>query len=217
LRGLAEMIWPFKKREKPMPFSEFVKTLEPAPCGEQEKHYEWKLNGVPCPACVAIKQHKRKDAELDLLANKIVAKLRQPLDDMDLANIYERHSDEQWLEFARAVERAHGIGAGGQPMGVQPQEWCDREGGCFCKFRNVVCSNYVATDVETPAPADPFNPRCVECNKPVTKPGYTCFACVKKRNAGVTGGRPSDVLTAGTAEKESGRHRDPPIPAAHPP
>ena len=23
-------------------------------------------------------------------------------------------------------------------------EWCDREGGCFCKFRNVACSNYVA-------------------------------------------------------------------------
>jgi hypothetical protein len=39
--------------------------------------------------------------------------------------------------------------------------------------------------VDVPAPADPLNPRCIECNKPVTKPGYTCFACVKKRSAGV--------------------------------
>lgn len=70
------MIWPFKKRTPAVPFNEFVKTLAPAPCGEQEKHYEWALNGAPCPCCSAIRQQKRKDAELDLLADKIVARLR---------------------------------------------------------------------------------------------------------------------------------------------
>lgn len=77
------MIWPFKKKQPALPFAEFVKTLDPAPCGEQEKHYEWKLNGVTCPMCLAITQHKRKDAELDLLADKIVARLRQTPDGVD--------------------------------------------------------------------------------------------------------------------------------------
>lgn len=71
------MIWPFKKREPVIPFAEFVKTLEPAPCGRQEEHYQWKLgSNMPCPACAAIRAAKRKDAELDALADKIVARLR---------------------------------------------------------------------------------------------------------------------------------------------
>jgi hypothetical protein len=71
------MIWPFKKREPEVPFAEFVKTLDPAPCGEQELHYQWKLgSNMPCPACQAIKTAKRKDAELDALADKIAARLR---------------------------------------------------------------------------------------------------------------------------------------------
>lgn len=56
----------------------------------------------------------RKVAELAEGAVK-----RQPLDDMDIANIYERHADEQWLEFARAIEAAHGIGV--SPTDHQPK------------------------------------------------------------------------------------------------
>jgi hypothetical protein len=72
------MIWPFKKREPVIPFSEFVKTLDPAPCGKQEEHYEWELGGgMPCPICVSIEKRKQKDAELDALADKIVARLQR--------------------------------------------------------------------------------------------------------------------------------------------
>lgn len=71
------MIWPFKKREPEVPFSEFVKGLAPAPCGEQEKHYEWELGGgMPCPICHGNEKRRQKDAELDALADKIVARLR---------------------------------------------------------------------------------------------------------------------------------------------
>jgi hypothetical protein len=50
-------------------------------------------------------------------------------------------------------------------------EWCDREGGCFCKFRNVVCSNYVGT---------PGVPACdsngtVQCQE--LPPSHRCAAC----------------------------------------
>jgi hypothetical protein len=45
-----------------------------------------------------------------------------------------------------AVERERRAVLAGVPA---PAEWCDREGGCFCKFRNVACSNFVASGVDT--------------------------------------------------------------------
>jgi hypothetical protein len=69
------MIWPFKKTQK-VTLAEFVAQFPPAPCGDQEAHYEWTLQGVVCPCCAAIRTRRQKDAELDALADKIVARLR---------------------------------------------------------------------------------------------------------------------------------------------
>jgi hypothetical protein len=70
-------MWPFKKTPL-LTIAEFAAQFPPAPCGEQETHYEWaKLIGMSCPACVAIRNQREKDAEMDALADKIVARLRK--------------------------------------------------------------------------------------------------------------------------------------------
>lgn len=71
------MIWPFKKKEPALSVEEWAKQFPPAPCGNQAQHYEWeKINGFKCPNCYAERERKRKDAELQALADKIVAGLR---------------------------------------------------------------------------------------------------------------------------------------------
>jgi hypothetical protein len=70
------MIWPFKSKPRSS-MAEYAAQFPPAPCGEQEMHYEWShFQAMPCPACAAIKSNQRKDAELDALADKIVARLQ---------------------------------------------------------------------------------------------------------------------------------------------
>ena len=70
------MIWPFKRTPR-QGREEYAAAQPPAPCGQQQTHHMWLLDGMPCPACAAVKSRKRKDAELDALADKIVARLRQ--------------------------------------------------------------------------------------------------------------------------------------------
>lgn len=73
-------MWPFKKKEK-ISFKELVKTYEPAPCGEQERHYRWRdVQGMPCPICAGIqrrKEERKKDEHLaDLIASRVVERLQ---------------------------------------------------------------------------------------------------------------------------------------------
>jgi hypothetical protein len=71
------VIWPFKKKEPAIPFEEYAMTLPKPPCGDNVTHYEWeKVNGMVCPKCHADRKRRDKDAELDELADKIVARLR---------------------------------------------------------------------------------------------------------------------------------------------
>lgn len=71
------MIWTFKKRKPAIPFEEYATTLPTPPCGDNVTHYEWEMvNGMVCPKCHADWKRREKDAELDRLADKIVALLR---------------------------------------------------------------------------------------------------------------------------------------------
>lgn len=51
-----------------------------------------------------------------------------------------RVSEEMALDPAIS-ERAQALIDRGRAL-----QWCDREGGCFCKFQNQVCSNYVGKE-----------------------------------------------------------------------
>jgi hypothetical protein len=72
-------MWPFNRKPPPMTTEEYAASRPPAPCGHQTTHYYWTEleGGMSCPACVVIKQAKRKDAELDALADKIVERLNR--------------------------------------------------------------------------------------------------------------------------------------------
>lgn len=75
------MIWPFKKREPALTTEQWAEQFPTPPCGNKATHYEWqKINGMVCPLCYADRKRREKDAELDALADKIVARLRQTTD-----------------------------------------------------------------------------------------------------------------------------------------
>jgi hypothetical protein len=64
---------------------ERIKALPPAPCGNQEEHYYWEEQGMlPCPICrgqrTAARHAAEKERDLNLLADKIVARLQPPKD-----------------------------------------------------------------------------------------------------------------------------------------
>jgi hypothetical protein len=73
-------MWPFKPKEKSIPFSEYVKTLPTAPCGKQVKHYRWQhLDGMPCPVCAG-NTARRIELEKELrLANTIAREVMRLL------------------------------------------------------------------------------------------------------------------------------------------
>lgn len=73
--------WPFN-RKPAMPFAEFVKTLPPAPCGNQYGHYEWThAIEYACPHCAGIANLKKRDADetrmADLIANAVAKRLKE--------------------------------------------------------------------------------------------------------------------------------------------
>jgi hypothetical protein len=71
------MIWPFKPKQPRLSMEEYAAQQPPAPCGEQTIHYEWNhFESMGCPCCAAIRKQREKNAELDALADKIVARLQ---------------------------------------------------------------------------------------------------------------------------------------------
>lgn len=68
-------MWPFY-RKAAIPFAEYVKTLDPAPCGEQEEHYHWLIEvGRSCPICDFEREKMRKEVEQQKLATMIAEKV----------------------------------------------------------------------------------------------------------------------------------------------
>lgn len=69
-------MWPFPKRTPKLSLEEWAAEKAPAPCGFQKEHYFWtEIDGFPCPKCAAVEKRKKKDAEEDLLAEKIAQKV----------------------------------------------------------------------------------------------------------------------------------------------
>jgi hypothetical protein len=69
-------MWPFKRKPR-VSMEEFAAQFPAPPCGQQTIHYEWvKVNSMACPACCVDRKRREKDAELDALADKIAARLR---------------------------------------------------------------------------------------------------------------------------------------------
>lgn len=71
--------WPFN-RPRPVAFRETVKSLPPAPCGDQYEHYYWTdLEGMSCPVCAGQKARRRELQAEDRLASKIANQVAQRL------------------------------------------------------------------------------------------------------------------------------------------
>ena len=68
----------------------------------------------PCPTCEAL----ARTVMLDQTSHDTAPPQRKPLTEVDLRALYDRHAAHQeegpeasgWWAFARAIERAHGIG-----------------------------------------------------------------------------------------------------------
>lgn len=68
------------KRSKELPYSEFIKTLAPAPCGDQETHYHWQIVvGIDCELCAEQAAARREDQARTALAAEIAEKLKVEL------------------------------------------------------------------------------------------------------------------------------------------
>jgi hypothetical protein len=79
-------MWPFKKS---IPFEEYVKTLTPAPCGKQEKHYEWTITqGLNCPMCLALEKAKQKEIDDQKQAELIAEVVIKRLQDVKLQELW---------------------------------------------------------------------------------------------------------------------------------
>lgn len=54
---------------------------KPSPCGDNDEHYWWVSDNWPCPICAAkhdrIAKRKEEDRQADLIASKVVSKLRR--------------------------------------------------------------------------------------------------------------------------------------------
>lgn len=69
------MAW-FKCKD-PVPYDEFLKTLPPAPCGDQETHYRWEIVvGSSCELCAEQARDRRKAEERAALVAEIAEKLK---------------------------------------------------------------------------------------------------------------------------------------------
>lgn len=74
------MIWPFKR--KPVRTFEEAIAEEPMPlCGNKEKHYMWKWNGVACPLCAAKRQRQEQRETEERMANLIAVRVAAILKD----------------------------------------------------------------------------------------------------------------------------------------
>lgn len=69
-------MWPFKKKEPVMSWSEYLDTLPEPMCKDKKEHYHWELNvGWNCPLCAGIEKQREKEADEDRLAKKIAKEI----------------------------------------------------------------------------------------------------------------------------------------------
>lgn len=72
-------MWPFK-RKPVQTWDELVATFDPAPCGDQYKHYYWeRLEGMPCPLCKRAEDEAAKERELRRLAELTAGRVMELL------------------------------------------------------------------------------------------------------------------------------------------
>jgi len=68
------------KRKEVVPYAEFIKTLPPAPCGDQETHYHWQIVvGTDCELCAEQAAARREEQARAALAAEIAEKLKVAL------------------------------------------------------------------------------------------------------------------------------------------